>query len=562
VLKEKRMSLHPQALCPIPEETARVARAAYPKGNVYLSIRDELGTVYQDESFAHLFAHCGQPAEAPWRLLLVCLMQFAEGLSDQQAAEAVRGRLDWKYLLSLDLTDPGFDASVLCEFRQRLLEGKADQLILQPLLDLALARGWLKARGKQRTDSTHVFGAIRTLHRLETVGETMRATLNVLATVAPDWLRPQVSEAWVDRYEKRFEGYRLPKGKAERKAYAEVIGTDGFQLLSAIYNETAPTWLREVPMVQVLRQVWVQQYYAPQGPAIWRTEDDLPPSALQIHSPYDAEARFSTKREILWAGYKVHLTETCDEEQPHLITHVETTPATTYDGAVTETIHAALEAKALLPEEHVVDSGYLDAEVLVSAEQRQKVSLIGPVAQDTSWQARDEQGFDKSRFSIDWQTQQVTCPQGKISRYWISTYDRHGKDVIHIKFNPADCKICPSRVLCTQAKAGARMLGIHPDQEQHQALQKARLRQKAPDFKQKYAKRAGIEGTISQGVRGFDLRHSRYIGLTKTRLQHLFVAASLNLVRMGAWLLGKPQAQTRRSQFKKLMSSEPDQIPA
>src|SRR5947207_640214 len=222
------MSLHPQALPPIPEETARVARAAYPKGNVYMQLRDELGTIYQDEAFTHLFPNCGQPAEAPGRLLLVCLVQFAEGLSDQQAAEAVRGRLDLKYLLSLDLTDPGFDASVLCEFRQRLLEGKADQLILQPLLDLALARGWLKARGKQRTDSTHVFGAIRTLHRLETVGETMRATLNVLATVAPEWLRTQATPEWVDRYEKRFEGYRLPKGKAERQQYAEVIGADGF----------------------------------------------------------------------------------------------------------------------------------------------------------------------------------------------------------------------------------------------------------------------------------------------------------------------------------------------
>ena len=556
------MSLHPQALCPVPEETARVARAAYPKGNIYLRIRDELGTIYKDESFTQLFAHCGQPAEAPWRLLLVCLMQFAEGLSDQQAAEAVRGRLDWKYLLSLDLIDPGFDASVLCEFRQRLLEGETEQHILQPLLDLAISRGWLKARGKQRTDSTHVFGAIRALHRLETVGETMRATLNVLATLAPEWLRTQVSPEWVDRYEKRFEGYHLPKGKAERQQYAEVIGADGFQLLSAIFSETAPSWLREVPMVQVLRQVWVQQYYAPDGPVRWRAEEDRPPSALQIHSPYDVEARFSTKREILWAGYKVHLTETCDEELPHLITHVETTPATTYDGAATETIHAALEAKGLLPEEHVVDSGYLDAEVLVSAEQRHKITLIGPVLADTSWQARDEHCFDKSQFSIDWQEQQVRCPQGKISRYWIPTYNRHGKDVIHIKFNPADCKVCPSRGLCTQAKAGARMLAIHPDQAQHQALQKARLRQKAPDFKQKYAKRAGIEGTISQGVRGFDLRHARYCGLSKTRLQHLFVATSLNLVRMGTWLMEQPHAQTRRSRFKKLMSSEPVQIAA
>lgn len=556
------MSLHPQGLAPIPEETARVARAAYPNGNVYMQIRDELGTIYQDEAFTDLFPNCGQPAEAPWRLLLVCLVQFAEGLSDQQAAEAVRGRLDMKYMLSLDLTDSGFDASVLCEFRQRLLKGNAEASILQPLLDLARRQGWLKARGKQRTDSTHVLGAIRTLNRLETVGETMRATLNVLATVAPEWLRVHASAEWVDRYEKRFEGYRLPKGKAERKQYAEVVGTDGFHLLSAIYSDGVPVWLREIPMVQVMRQMWVQQYYASDGPVTWRSEEDLPPCALQIHSPYDAEARFSTKRDIMWAGYKVHLTETCDEERPHLITHVETTVATTYDGAVTETIHAALEAKALLPEEHIVDSGYLDAEVLVSAEQRQKISLIGPVAQDTSWQARDEHCFDKTQFTIDWQTQQVTCPEGKTSRYWIPTYDRHGKDVIHVKFNPADCKLCASRVLCTQAKSGARMLGIHPDQEQHQALQKARLRQKAPDFKQKYAKRAGIEGTISQGVRGFDLRHSRYRGLSKTRLQHLFVAASLNMVRMGAWLMGKSHTQTRRSRFKKLMSSEPVEIAA
>jgi transposase len=122
--------------------------------------------------------------------------------------------------------------------------------------------------------------------------------------------------------------------------------------------------------------------------------------------------------------------------------------------------------------------------VLVSAEQHQKITLVGPVAADTSWQAREEHGFDKSQFSIDWQAQQVTCPQDKTSRYWIPTSDRHGKNVIHIKCEPADCNVCPSRGLCTPAKAGARMLAIHPDQAQHQALQKARLRQKAPDFKQ------------------------------------------------------------------------------
>jgi len=548
------MSLHPQSLVPVPEETARVARAAYPKGNLYMRIREELGTIYEDQMFAHLFPNCGQPAEAPWRLLLVCLMQFAEGLSDQQAADAVRGRLDWKYLLSLELTDPGFDASVLCEFRQRLLEAGADQQVLQPLLDIALARGWIKPRGKQRTDSTHVLGAIRVLHRLETVGETMRATLNGLATVAGEWLRTHVPAEWVDRYDKRFEAYRLPKGKAERQQYAQVVGADGFALLSMLYSDQAPAFLRELPMVHILRQVWVQQYYANEdGHALFRTDDDVAPCAVQIHSPYDAEARFSTKRDILWAGYKVHLTETCDEDLPHLITHVETVAATSYDGAAVETIHSALEAKGLLPDEPIVDSGYLGAEVLASAQTQQGITLLGPVPEDTNWQARDAQAFDLAQFSIDWHKQQVTCPEGKTSRHWIETYNRHGKEVVHAKFSPTDCRTCPSHSKCTRAKAGARMLSFHPDALQYQALQQARQRQKAPDFKAKYAKRAGIEGTISQGVRGFDLRHARYRGLAKTRLQHQFVGASLNLVRLGAWLMERPLAQTRSSTFARVM---------
>ncbi|HEV2659457.1 MAG TPA: IS1182 family transposase [Ktedonobacteraceae bacterium] len=546
------MSLHPQAICPVPEETVRIAHAAYPKGNLYMQVRDELGTIYEDQNFAHLFPHRGQPAEAPWRLLLVSVLQFAEGLSDRQAADAVRGRLDWKYLLGLELTDPGFDASVLCEFRARLVEGKAEQKVLQPLLEVANKHGWLKERGKQRTDSTHVLGAIRTLNRLETVGETMRATLNILATVVPEWLCSILSPDWFDRYEKRFEAYRLPKGKVERQRYAEQVGADGFCLLQALYSKAAPSWLREIPMVQTLRQVWVQQYYASEGSVQWRVEEDLAPSALLIHSPYDVDARFSTKRDILWAGYKVHLTETCDDETPHLITHVETTPATTYDGAVMETIHAALEEKGLLPEEHMVDSGYLDAEILVSSLDDHAVTLVGPVLVDTSWQAKAEQGFAITNFAIDWEQQQVVCPVGKSSRLWIETHNRHGNNVIHIKFNPTDCLACPSRTLCTKAKSGARMLTLHPHQQHYLALQQARKRQTTASFKETYARRAGIEGTIAQGVHGFDLRRSRYIGLAKTRLQHALIASALNLFRMGAWFMEKPRAQTRVSRFARL----------
>jgi len=162
-----------------------------------------------------------------------------------------------------------------------------------------------------------------------------------------------------------------------------------------------------------------------------------------------------------WAGYKVHLTETCDDETPHLITHVETTPATTYDGAMMETIHAALAEKGLRPAEHVVDSGYLDAEVLVSSQEDHAITLIGPVAVDNSWQAKAEQGFAVTHFTIDWVQQQVVCPTGNTSRLWINTHDRHGKDVIHIKFNPADCQACPCRSLY-EGKIGSTRADLTP----------------------------------------------------------------------------------------------------
>ena len=178
------MSLKAQAICPIPPETVLVARAAYPKGTLCIRMRDVFRNIYTDEQFATLFPKEGQPAQAPWRLALVTGLQFVENLSDQQATATVHGRIDWKYLLSLDLTNAGFDASVLCEFRARLVEHHAEQLLLETMLTFFQKKGWLKARGRQRTNSTHVLAKIRTLNRVLCVWETMRAALNCLAVVA------------------------------------------------------------------------------------------------------------------------------------------------------------------------------------------------------------------------------------------------------------------------------------------------------------------------------------------------------------------------------------------
>src|SRR5262245_27259643 len=350
-----------------------------------MQMRDFLGTIYDPTAFEALYPQRGKLAEAPWRLALITVMQFAADLSDRAAADAVRSRIDWKYALSLDLTDPGFHYSVLAKFRKRLVAGQAEQVLLDAILERLQEHGFLKAGGRARTDSTHVLAAVRACNRLECVGETLRAALNDLAVVAPDWLRQQTTADWFERYGKRFEESRLPQGEAKRYAYAEQIGADGLQLLNAIYHGTAPRWIREVPSVDILRRTWVYQYYTDeQGCLRWRTAQNLPPAGRRLDSPYDPEAHFGNKRSITWTGYKVHVTETCDADTLHVITYGETTEAAAPDVTMTEPIHRALAHKQLAPETPIVDAGYVDATLLVESPRDFPMALIGLVRPDIS----------------------------------------------------------------------------------------------------------------------------------------------------------------------------------
>jgi transposase len=297
------MTFHAQSEFTIPEETVRVARAAYPRGNTLRKIRDEPGTIYQDQAFAELFPHNGRAVEAPWRLALITVLQFMEELPDRQAADAVRGRIDWKYLLGLELADPGFDASVLTEFRKRLVEGNAERLLFDALLDMCQQRGWLKARERQRTDSTHVLAKIRAINRLMCVGEAMRLALNSLAVVAPDWLLSWSDAEWVERYGHRIEESRLPKSEGERLALAQHIGADGQRVLTACFQAPDLDWLRQIPAIEVVRRIWVQNdFFDEDGHLRWREGGHLPPATLFITSPYDPEAHRGKKRTTLWTG--------------------------------------------------------------------------------------------------------------------------------------------------------------------------------------------------------------------------------------------------------------------
>ncbi len=281
------MSMYPQALGTIPEETARVAHAACPKGTLAMRLRDSLAELYQDEQFAALYPVAGQPAYAPWRLAIVTVLQYREGLTDRQAADAVRERIDWKYSLGLDLTDPGFDFSLLSEFRLRLVEAGAETLLLDRLLEVCQQRGWLKAGGKQRTDSTHVLARVRSLSNLECVGETLRAVLDDLAALAPEWLVQQISLDWLERYSHRVENYRLPKAESQRTALAQQIGADGLHLLHALEQPNAPAELKEVASVQLLQQVWQQYYDLSGGQAKWRAGPQAGADEGIMRSPYE-----------------------------------------------------------------------------------------------------------------------------------------------------------------------------------------------------------------------------------------------------------------------------------
>jgi transposase len=358
--------------------------------------------------------------------------------------------------LGLALTDAGFDYAVLSKFRARLLDGEAEQQLLDALIARCKETGLLKAGGRARTDSTRVLAAIRVLNRLACVGETLRAALNDLAVVAPDWLRARADPDWFDRYGARCEAYRLPKGEAERRALAETIGRDGFALLTALFAADAPAWLREVPVVDTLRRAWVDPYWVDDGVVRWRKAGELAPAGVRLDSPDDPEAHFGIKRTTSWTGDKVHVTETCDRAQIHLITHVDTTPAAVDDAARTAAMHDALAGKGLPPREHLVDAGDVDGALLVSRRVEHGSDLVGPVRPHGSWQAKTAGADDLAAFTVAWAAQRVVCPQGHVTTAWVSHEDRWGNPVIRATFARDDCLRCAERACCTRSATAPR----------------------------------------------------------------------------------------------------------
>ena len=555
------MCVQPRPWPEVPAETAWVARRAFRKGSLAIRARDELGAWCRDEVFCGVYGTRGAPGISPAQLAMVTVLQFTEDLTDRQAADAVRGRLDWKYCLGLALEDEGFDFSVLSEFRSRLVAGSLERVILDLLLARLGELGLVGAGMPQRTDSTHVLGRIREVNRLELAGESVRAALEALAAAAPGWLAGVIDASWQRVYGQRIAEIRLPDARSRRAELAVRYGRDGYYLLRAVHGAAAPGWLAGLPAVQALRRVWIQQFCLETGEGgekvIWRgDEQGLPPGRARIISCYDLDARYADRRGTGWGGYKVHLSETCHTPDaagrrpgPNLITGTETTPAAVTDVEMTEPLHDALAGRGLLPGEHATDTGYLSADLLLAARAR-GITLLAPLRPDASPQARSG-GYTADMFTIDWDTQQVTCPQGAASSSWTPARNRLGTATIIVKFAQATCRPCPARAQCTTAVRGGRQIGLRP-RPVHQAITAARTEQASDTWRRKYQIRAGVEGTIAQATHVTGIRRARYLGLPKTRLEHNAAAAAINLIRLDAWWTGQPLDRTRTTHLQRL----------
>src|SRR3954454_13523209 len=318
-----------------------------------------------------------------------------------------------------------------------------------------------------------------------------------------------------------------------------------------------PEDLGRLPAVELLRQVWARQFVreggAPPGGGSVRPrgKGDPLPSAEPVESPYDPRARLRTRSGTSWTGYVVHLTETCEDDKVNLLTHAMTTVATVHEARCTAAIHQALVGRGLVPGEHLVDAAYVSAELLVRGHEELGIDLLGPPRPNPSWQGKVEGGHTLDRFEVDWQRERVRCPQGKLSSAWSRQTDHAGTPYVSVWFRKTDCAACLARPLCTRAEHQARHLKLPPRAE-HEALKAAQGRLATKKGRRRYARRAGIEGTLSQGVRAFGLRRARYRGLAKTHLQHVATAAAINLERLVAWFRAVPRAATRTSRFAAL----------
>lgn len=527
------MSLKPHPPRDMPAELARIGAKLLPPESPYRLVGDQLYAKYRDEDYADLYPAEGQPGKSPVDLAFVTAFQYLEDLADRGAAEAVRLRLDWKYALHLPLDYAGFNFSVLSEYRDRLVKHAAEGRIFEKLLGDLQALGLLKRRGRQRTDSLAVLTRVRELTRLELVVETMRVAVRVLVAVEPEWTRATIPPTWEERYGERCVAERL--SDSERTVLQTETGRDGQWLLERLAASTSPTGLKDLPEVQVLRSVWEQQYEVRDSTVVFRAPGPYD-GATRIQSPHDPEARYSKKHDQEWIGHKLQVTETDDEDLPHLITDIAITSSVESDQHALGDIQNRQQARDVLPSERLADQGYVSGATLAASATLGE-DLVGPAPGDQSPQARLPDGLPLDQFKVDAEQGCATCPGDQTT----TTRSQSADGGWQFKFDKVICAACPLRPRCCMGQGG-RTITLGPC---HAELQAARERQQTAAFKACYRKhRGGVEGCLSALARGHGIRVNRYIGQAKNNLRALFVGVAVNLRRAARWLAGfRPQVR-------------------
>jgi transposase len=527
------MSLKPKSPRPMPAELARLAHLI-PAGSLYRLVGDELYEQYDDEDFVDLYHAEGKPGISPVLLAFVTVFQFLENLSDRKAMEALRVRVDWKYGLHLPLEYAGFDASVLCEYRERIIAHGAEARLFERILGQLTAMGLVKRRGRQRSDSVALLTRVRQLNRLERVVETLRLALVALLAADATWTRSVAPLSWEEIYGERCVAERMTE--AQRQDLEARVGVDGQWLLERLAAETTPADLRALPEVDVLATVWSQQFQVVDGQVVYQEAGPYD-GKTQIQTPHDPEARYSKKGKQEWVGDKLQVTETDDEGLPHMITDVDVTSSVETDHEALDKIQGRLEARNVMPEKHYTDSGYVDEKNLVHSAAR-GIDLIGPVQGDRSPQSRRAGGIILAQFHLDRETSTVTCPAGHTIPVRVKKSQR-----LAGRFGASQCAACPLQPQCCAGKGG-RSVSFGPHYE---ALQAARARQETEAFKEEYRRhRSPIEGSLSTLVRSHGMRVARYRRRSKRYMQALYTAAAVNLLRASRWLAGiRPQARRK-----------------
>lgn len=515
------MSMQTPFAAEIPEETRRLVEPLLPADSVYRLVGNEIEQIISDEDLVDMYANEGRPAVNPVVLALVSVFQYLEKLPDRAAAEAVVMRLDWKYALRQELTWTGFHYSDLCNFRKRLLKHGREWVVFEGVVNYLRERGYIKKRGKQRTDSTKIIGLVARLSRLELVWETIRVALRTVGETNGPWVKKHLPVSFVDTHGQRRWDYRLSKAKIQRRMGE--AGQEGYWFLEQVEAHGTDE-LKALPEVKQLRRVLEEQYS--------RGEDGetkpRPPGQAKgdvITTPHDPEARYGNKGGQGWVGYKLQVTETANDEF-RFITDVEIVEAMRQDNQCLTAIQKRLVQRGVPPGKQYVDRAYMSGRHIAESQDK-GIDLRGYVREGNK---SKPEGFRLRDFQIDIEQRQAICPAGKKQSKWAKA--KPGvKNLIahHVRFG-TQCQLCPyfGPDLCTDKPQG-RCLGINA---YHDRIQARRQEAGTDRFKEEMKIRAGVEGTVSELVRGHGARRSRFRGRKKNQLQALFAATAANLKRL------------------------------